>query len=85
MNEGKYVHFNNDGNYWIPSGIQTLDADHFYQVTEVTDPFGFKAQMAYDTGYHFFVQQTTDALGNTAKVLGFNYRTLSPYLMMNAQ
>jgi RHS repeat-associated protein len=84
INEGKYVHFNNDGNYWIPSGIQTMDADHFYQVTEVSDPFGFKAQTAYDTAYHFFVQQTTDALGNTAKILGFNYRTLSPYLIMNA-
>lgn len=80
LNEGKYVHFN-DSNYWIASGTQTLDANNFYQVAEVTDPFGFKARIQYDTNYRFFVQKTTDALNNESSVVGFNYRILSPYLM----
>jgi len=82
LNEGKYVHFN-DGNYWNVSGTQTFDAAHFYQVTEMTDPFGFKAQIVYDSAYRFFIQQTIDALGNTSKVTGFNFRTLSPYLFQD--
>jgi RHS repeat-associated protein len=82
LNEGRYVHFN-DGNYWIASGTQTFDAAHFYQVTEIADPFGFETLISYDTAYHFFVQQTTDALGNISKVLGFNFRTLSPYLLQD--
>jgi len=52
MNEGKYVHVN-DSNYWIASGTQTLDAAHFYQVTEMVDPFGFSAQIQYDPNYRF--------------------------------
>lgn len=82
MNEGKYVHFN-DANYWIASGTQTMDANHFYQVTEVIDPFGSKAQVQYDTTYRFFIQKTTDALQNESSVAGFNFRTLSPYLMLD--
>jgi len=80
MNEGNYVHLNDD-NYWIASGIYSMDPDNFYQVTEVTDPFGSKAQVTYDSAYRFFIQQTTDALGNNSKVLGFNYRVLTPWLM----
>ena len=80
MNAGKYVHFN-DGNYWIGSGTQLLDPAHFYQVTEVTDPFGFKTAISYDAAYRFFVQQTTDALGSKNSIVGFNFRTLSPYLI----
>jgi RHS repeat-associated protein len=79
LNEGKYFHFN-DGNYWIASGTQTYDAAHFYQVIEMMDPFGYKAQINYDTVYYFFVQQTTDALNNSLEILKFNFRTLSPYL-----
>src|SRR6185503_7619085 len=80
LNEGRYVHFN-DGNYWIASGTQTFDATHFYQVTEMADPFGFTTQITYDPVYRFFVQKTTDALNNEASVTGFNFRILAPYLL----
>ncbi|MEO6631029.1 MAG: toxin TcdB middle/C-terminal domain-containing protein, partial [Mucilaginibacter sp.] len=82
LTEGRYAHFN-DGNYWIAGGTSTLDAANFYQVTAVTDPFGFSAQISYDNSYRFFVEQTTDAIGNSSRVAGFNYRTLSPYLMQD--
>src|SRR5581483_8404703 len=82
LTDGRYVHFN-DGNYWIAGGTSIYDAQHFYQVTAMADPFGFTTQIQYDSTYHFFIQQTTDALNNTGKVIGFNYRTLSPYLLQD--
>jgi len=80
LNEGKYTHFN-DGNYWIASGTQTLDTANFYQVKEITDPFGFKASITFDDKYRYFVLQTSDELDNASTVLAFNYRTLTPWLM----
>jgi len=82
LNEGNYFHFN-DGNYWVGSGTVTLNPNNFYQAETVTDPLGFSSQVSYDSKYRLFVEQTTDAIGNTGKVLGFNYRTLSPYLMQD--
>jgi RHS repeat-associated protein len=79
-NEGKYVHFDDD-NYWIASGTQTFDAAHFYQVTEMTDPFGYTTHIVYDAVYRLFAQKTIDALQNTVEVIGFNFRTLLPYLI----
>lgn len=81
-NTAKYVSLN-DSNYWIASGTQRFDATNFYQIVEVTDPFGSSSQMHYDNAYHFYLQETTDALGSSAAVSLFNFRTLSPYLMMD--
>lgn len=82
LNEGKYVNLN-DGNYWIAGGTQTLDPANFYQATVVTDPFGFSTKVTYDSNYRLFVQQVIDAINNTSSVQGFNYRTLSPYLLQD--
>ncbi|MEO8149293.1 MAG: SpvB/TcaC N-terminal domain-containing protein [Bacteroidia bacterium] len=78
--EGKYVKFTDD-NYWIASGIQTFDATNFYQVTEVTDPFGHRTWITYEPLYRFYLKTTRDELGNESSVLNFNFRTLSPYVM----
>ncbi len=82
VQEGKYVKLD-DGNYWVVSGRKTFDPDNFYQVVEVTDPFGYKTQIAHDSSYRFFIQQITDPLQNQSKVIGFNFRVLSPYLTMD--
>ena len=82
VDKGKYIHFN-DSNYWIASGTQTFDAGNFYQVVEIADPFDNTVQISYDEAYHFFVEETADQLDNTVKVLRFNFRTLSPYLVMD--
>ena len=82
INEGKYRHFDDD-NYWISSGTPTYDSNNFYQIVEVSDPFGFKTQTLFDPVYHFFIHRVTDELGNISEVRGFNYRTLSPYLLMD--
>ena len=82
INEGKYFRFE-DGNYWIASGTRAFDAAHFYQITEINDPFGNRIHISYDSAYHFFIQQITEPLQNTSRVAGFNFRTLSPYLMLD--
>jgi RHS repeat-associated protein len=82
LNEGKYFHFN-DGNYWVGSGTGTLNPEQFYQAETLTDPFGISSHITYDSKYRLFIQQTTDAIGNTGKVLGFNYRILLPYLVQD--
>lgn len=80
VSEGGYIHFN-DANYWIASGTQKFDSTNFYQVTEMADPFGLKTRIQYDNKYRFFIERTSDELGNESSVSGFNYRTLSAYLM----
>ncbi|HMH20176.1 MAG TPA: SpvB/TcaC N-terminal domain-containing protein, partial [Puia sp.] len=82
IHEGRYAHFN-DGNYWIASGTHTFDPANFYQITKMSDPFGFSARIQYDPTYRFFVQSTVDELDNKAELLGFNYRTLMPWLIMD--
>lgn len=82
LNECRLVH-QEDDNFWIPSGTRKMDASHFFQVTEMTDPFGNSTTIHYDTTYHFFIQQVTDALGNRSVVNGFNYRMLSAWLITN--
>lgn len=81
INDGKYFYEAATGNYWIVSGTQTFDPLNFYQVTAITDSFGYKAQIIYDIKYRFYVEQTIDALQNKTEVSRFNFRTLFPYLM----
>lgn len=83
LNEGRYVHFN-DANYWIVSGTQTYDAGNFYQVIKVTDAFSCTSEFTYDPVYHFFIRHTSDMLQNTTEILQFNFRTLSPWLMLDS-
>src|SRR6185436_15994134 len=45
--------------------------------------FGFKAQITYDNTYRFFIQKATDALNNESSVAGYNFRTLSPWLLQD--
>jgi RHS repeat-associated protein len=82
--QGAYVHSELDANYWIPSPTQTYDPDHYYQVVALTDPFGNTSTAVYDSPYHFFLSKTSSPLilgtNNITEVLGYNYRTLQPYL-----
>lgn len=80
LNQGKYYKAT-DGNYWTVSGTLTLDRDNFYQLMEMTDPFGYNTRFYFDPAYHYFLNKTTDQLDNSFEVLLFNFRTLSPVLM----
>jgi RHS repeat-associated protein len=80
VDEAKYIKFS-DGNYWIPSGTQILDPDNFYQVSSMTDPFGNNTVIRHDSLYNFYIDRITDELQNETALTGFNFRTLTPYLM----
>lgn len=67
--------------YWIPSGRHNYDTAHFFLSTAYTDPFGNTTTVDYETNYYLYILATTDAAGNTISTTGFNYRTLSPYLV----
>ena len=88
---GNYLKFGNG--YWVRSGtVQYIgstetvtDAEaRFFTPISYTDAYGSKTFTRYDTSYYLFVERTADALGNEATVLGFDYRTLMPAKMMDA-
>ncbi|MEJ7828069.1 MAG: toxin TcdB middle/N-terminal domain-containing protein, partial [Segetibacter sp.] len=79
--KGGYVFANTY--YWISSGTQNYDVNHFFLSTQYIDPFGNITTIEYDNNYFLFVGKVTDALGNEISMKGFNYRTLSPYLMQD--
>jgi RHS repeat-associated protein len=94
MLEGGFTHSEGDGDWWVRSGaIQYIDADigetaadaqsRFYTPVSYTDPFGSKTRVKYDS-YCLFIEETEDALGNKSCVDLFNYRTLSPQRMKDA-
>jgi RHS repeat-associated protein len=72
-----------DNYYWLRSGTKNYDKDHFYLSTEFTDPFGNRKNLQYDPQYFLFVDQMTDAGGNTVLVRTFNYRVLSPQVIID--
>jgi len=93
MLEGKYTHSEGDDNWWIRSGTtrfiegaETIaDAeDRFYTPVSYTDPFGATTRVKYLSNYFYFLEQTEDALQNTATVLSFNMRTLGAQRMQDA-
>ncbi len=86
--QGGYIF--TDNYYWIPSGTAQYDTGHFFLTTSVKDPFGHVTIAEYDTTYSLFVKKVTDATGSVVKIKqlafgnpAFNYRVLSPYIMMD--
>ena len=95
LQEGGFVHSEGDAGWWVRSGaIQYIDADagetaadalgRFYTPVAYTDPFGSKTRVGYDDSYYLFIKETEDALGNVSCVDLFNYRTLSPQRIKDA-
>ncbi len=88
--EGRYVHFGGDGNWWIPSGRGFLsphrdDAaagelafarQHFFLPLRFRDPFGQTATVEHDA-HDLLMVRTTDPLENRITARN-NYRVLSP-------
>lgn len=84
-----------ENQYWLASGragFESAAAQHFYLPEQYTDPFGNVTTLAYDGKYDFFIQTSTDALGNTSGVAKdaltgvprFDYRVLAPLEMVDA-
>lgn len=72
-----------DNYYWIQDSICKYDTLHFYLSTLYSDPFGNETHITYDP-YFLFIAQTSDALNNTNSVQTFNYRTLKPLALKDA-
>jgi len=93
--KGKYIDLKNDGHWWVRSGtVQYFDAlagenatdaaKRFYLPLSYTDPFGSVTSVNYYKDYFMFIQQTKDALDNVVSVEKFDFRTLSPKIMKDA-
>jgi RHS repeat-associated protein len=78
LEEAGYVQLDGtDTDWWRPSGTSTLDADHFYHPTAVTDPFGNETTLVWDS-HDLLVQSVTDALGNVVAA-DQDYQQLGPW------
>ncbi len=63
-----HVDLDGDGDWWVPSGVATLDDALFYQPVTVTGPFGNATTVAWDT-WGLFPLSVTDPLGNEVVVV----------------
>jgi RHS repeat-associated protein len=95
LTEGKYIDLKNDGHWWVRSGtVQYLNtftgetsadaAKRFFLPLSYIDPFGSVTSVNYYKNYYLFIQQTKDALDNVIQVEKFDFRTLSPKLIKDA-
>ncbi|NNV57631.1 insecticidal toxin complex protein [Panacibacter sp. KCS-6] len=93
LTESKFIHSEGDNNWWIRSGTTQFIQDtetaadaqnRFYLPLSYTDPFGSTTKVRYYSNYFLFAEQTEDALENKVTVDVFNFRTLSPQRMRDA-
>ena len=91
--DGRYVHFDRDDNWWIPSGRVLLSPNedddaaqelafaqqHFFMPLRFRDPFGETATVEYDT-HDLLKVRTTDPLENSVTAQN-DYRRLAPDLV----
>lgn len=98
MLEGGFTHSLNadaseDDRWWIRSGTSIfLDSSEsvsdaqqrFYVPVAYIDPYGAKSTVKYYKDYYFLIEETQDALANKNTVELFNFRTLSPRRMKDA-
>lgn len=93
MREGKFTSSEGDDNWWIRSGARQFiheaetagDAQNrFYTPVAYTDPCGAKTKVQYYGDYFLLIAETEDAAGNKTSVDLFNFRTLAPQRMKDA-
>ena len=91
--EGRYVHFDEDDNWWIPSGRVFMSPNEndvpaqemafarqrFFLPLRFRDPFGHTARVEYDS-HNLLMTRTTDPLENSVTAQN-NYRMLSPEML----
>lgn len=76
--EGKYQNLDGDDHWWIPSGRQEFDANHFYLPIKFIDPFDQEFITTYDEPYFLLVIKTEDPLHNIVQAKN-HYRTMLPW------
>ncbi|MEL7342990.1 MAG: hypothetical protein AAGM67_21075, partial [Bacteroidota bacterium] len=79
-NEGGANSENQETSYWwIPSGQQSFEPEHFFVSQEARDPFGNTSRVSYDKCY-LLIESATDAVGNIVESVN-DYITLQPSLV----
>ncbi|MDN3689781.1 SpvB/TcaC N-terminal domain-containing protein [Cyclobacterium jeungdonense] len=91
--DAHYVHLNGDTNWWVSSGRAIyLDAgetiadvrNRFWSPVGYRDAGGSEVRIAFYKNYYFLIQSITDAVGNITQSEDFNFRTLSPVVLRDA-
>jgi RHS repeat-associated protein len=84
LEEGGYVDM--DGAWWIPSGTATYDLpqQHFYTPTTFTDPWDNVTVVEFWDSDRLLPKKVTDAIGNSSEVIRYNWYTLQPERMKDA-
>ncbi|HFD87800.1 MAG TPA: toxin, partial [Gammaproteobacteria bacterium] len=75
-----YQYHPDTGQYWIRSGIAGFANDateHFYLPERYIDPFDNITTLEFDDK-DLFITSSTDPVGNTVKLIHFDYRVLQP-------
>ena len=68
------------GQYWMCAGVAGFAPDaaqHFYLPERYTDPFGNVTKLEYHKPDYYYIQSSTDALGNRTEVTDFDFRVLA--------
>src|SRR5205807_442446 len=73
--------------YWVCAGVAGFAPDapqRFYLPERYTDPFGNLTSLEYHQPDFYYIQSSTDALGNRTEVTEFDFRVLAPRQMKDA-
>ncbi|REL37866.1 insecticidal toxin complex protein [Rhodohalobacter sp. SW132] len=90
--EGKFVHSEDENNWWIRSGRPlfirpeegediTTVKNRFFSPIAYLSPFDSVTSVSYYKDYFLMLKETEDALENRMAVERFNFRTLAPIRM----
>ncbi|HEY4337406.1 MAG TPA: hypothetical protein VGM89_15955, partial [Puia sp.] len=87
MKNAGYVDVDDNGHWWIRSGRMVFEdaakaRASFYLPAAFEDQFGARTIVKYNR-YQLFISETIDAVGNRVSILRFNFRNLSPELIID--
>jgi RHS repeat-associated protein len=84
---GLFPASDDNGQWWAHDGhaqYPASAANFFYMPSGYLDPFAKLTTVAYYADYQLVVQAVTDAVGNTNSVDAFDFRTIRPRLVKDA-
>jgi RHS repeat-associated protein len=93
MLEGRFTHCEGDSNWWVRSGSKRLIGkdetaleakERFYSPIAYVDPYGAETNVSHYRDYFLFIEEIEDAAGNKTSIDLFNFRTLSPARLKDA-
>ncbi|RYD50421.1 MAG: hypothetical protein EOP52_14135, partial [Sphingobacteriales bacterium] len=87
MAEAAYVPLTGEEGWWLPSGRALYGSspkDKFYTPERFIDPWQVATTVAFWDNTYLLPKSTTDALGNTSTILGYNWHNLQPVALQDA-